>query len=265
MTELPHSPEQSERARRLTRLKQLGGLAMRHTFAEVEKLLHRERIIFTDAWWERARAKADLLMQQRRANTDGRILLVATAQHPLKNGREPGEEFTARLEALAVRAHELKAAGRNVVTYIPGSRHTYKGVADHIALADAGTIFLQSTGLPHVTELHGSDLNEQYKGDLGVYNSGDEAFVASRFFYDEQNLRDIEVFCSPGQAERWELHAIASGVVPTMHTVMPTSGESYHGNTAGQQKLLTYTRRYDPTWQDPTSIMGNITRLERRP
>ncbi len=239
---------------------------MHHTFADVEKLLNKERIIFTDAWWEQARTKATLLMQQRRAKTNGRILLVATAQHPLKDGLKPGEEFAARLEALAARARELSATGRDTIVYVPGSRHVHKGVADQIALADAGITFLQgSRALPATTELHGSDLNKQYKGDRGVYNSGDEAFVASRFFCDEQAMRDMEVFCSPGQAERWVLHAIANGVAPTLHTVMPTSGESYHGNSTGQQKLLTYTRRYDPTWQDPHSMLGNITRHERRP
>ena len=52
-----------------------------------------------------------------------KILIEIAAQHPLKNGKEPGEEFENRLlKGIELYKREIEK-GNEVIFYIPGSIH----------------------------------------------------------------------------------------------------------------------------------------------
>lgn len=257
-------PETIDRKRAILKL---GVYAMQGALTHLEALISGERQV-TGKWWRQQQSYAEQLAHERRENPEAnRVLLVIAAQHPLINGREPNEEFKARLLAGAERAKELAAHGIFVEIYIPGSRHMDNGLVDDIALADAGGNFLAAEGdLPDSVVVHGSNLNAYYKGEDGVYNSGDEAFVAMSYFKDTPAFGTAEVFVGPQQKERWELHAIGNGVAPTFHAVTPPSGETFHAKpSSAESKMVAYTRYFDPTWQHPKSFMARTTRLLRKP
>lgn len=259
MSERLPSPEQPSKIKTLLKL---GGFALRHIVEQPRQ----ERLIFTESWWSAKHHAAEVLMTERAVSDANRVLLVIGAQHPLEDGLWPNEEFSTRLIAGIERAKELAALGLLVHIYIPGSRHMDKGVADELSLGAAGQHFVASNELPDGVVLHSDDLTEYYKPGTGVYNSGDEAFVSASFFMDSPEFGAMEVILGPGQAERWRMHAIAQGVSPTIHTVTPESGQTYHGNLhAAETAILAYTQYLDPTWQHERSFMGNTTRLFRKP
>jgi len=259
--------ERPERINRRWALLKLGGYAIQSAFGELDRLLTGERQV-SPQWWQRQRTAAETLMAERHQDPQAnRMLLVVAAQHPLVDGRTPNEEFQARLLAGAARAKELAAQGMVVEIYIPGSRHMDGGIIDDISLAQAGGDFLAAEGgLPDGVTVRGDELNEYYKGKDGVYNSGDEAFVATSYFKDSPAFGGIEVFVGPMQEERWELHAVGNGVAPTFHAITPPSGETFHGKpSSAESKMIAYTRRLDPTWQGAKSFMARTTRLLRKP
>ena len=78
---------------------------------------------------------------------NGKILIEVAAQHPLKNGEEPGEEFESRLlRAIDIYKNEIEK-GNEVIFYIPGSVHCITNkegekIPDKVSLACAGKQYL---------------------------------------------------------------------------------------------------------------------------
>lgn len=145
-------------------------------------------------------------------------LIEVAAQHPLRNGLYPNAEFSARLDAAAELYRQLKDAEIGLVkVYVPGSIHMDNGVSDAISLSEAGCRYLVSRGI-EANDLFGEDANLKYKGEIGVYNSSDECYVASRLFEDLA-FGQIHSFCSPAQLLRKSLSYIRFGYVPSMHSV----------------------------------------------
>ena len=249
------SPEWGERRPGYGVRRRLGSFAL--SVAGPEAGRTAERIIVPEDYWrERFTAAREFM-----ASREGRpkALIVATAQHPLIDGHEPNEEFATRLAVARNHAHAVRLHGVPVEVYVPGSRQKQDG----IALADAGEAWLRANGLPPDVTIHASAANEQYRGDYGVYNSADEALVAAELFKADEDFGELYVVCSPGQAIRWELHAVAMGIAPDMHPV-GVSGPMYHDATH-EDKLIAYTRFVDPTWQSKASVLGQLTRRMRRP
>jgi hypothetical protein len=219
-------------------------------------------------WWDQQRKAALSLMAERTNQPEH--LIVVTAQHPLEEGVKPNAEFRARLDAAILQISELASSGAVMHVYVPGSVHMDKGVVDKVSLASAGTTYLKS----HIDQnvavnviIHGDNLNTLYKGNEGVYNGGDEAFVTASFFKDNDSLGSMTVFCSPGQAHRWELQSIANGVLPEFIRITPKDMHMYHEDRgdAMLDKTVVYTLNFDPTWQGSDSFLGQLTREQRRP
>ena len=137
-------------------------------------------------------------MQEAKKNSG--VLIEVAAQHPLKAGEFPGEEFAKRLDAALEFYQKNVGSGERIKFYIPGSRHSYNGVADKVSLAKAGTEYLIAKGIKP-EDIYGGAENLKYKGEAGVYNSSDECYVATELFEDN-NFGKIVVFCSPAQLMR---------------------------------------------------------------
>lgn len=186
-----------------------------------------------------------------------KMLLVPAALHPLRDGVFPGNQFGLHLALAKQRADELIDQGVGVEIYVPGSRHRVGDVADDISLSQAGAEFLGELGVHEDAVVRGEELSDYYKGEAGVYNSGDEAFVAAAYFKDNEAFGGMEVICSPDQAERWQLMAVANGVLPQ---------QTVAGGVNSATDLMTsYTYRIDPTWQHARSPMGALSRRLRVP
>ena len=100
------------------------------------------------------------------------VLIEVAAQHPLTDGKYPNEEFTKRL-LLGIQLFENeRKSGNNAEIYVPGSIHSYMGVADQISLSEAGKQFLIKKNIPSEA-IRGDELNSKYKGERGVYSSAD--------------------------------------------------------------------------------------------
>jgi hypothetical protein len=67
---------------------------------------------------------------------------ILAAQHPLRGGIAPGQEFEQRLRLGHALWQVEVDAGRRVELYVPGSRHRHEGVDDHVSLSEAGCAFL---------------------------------------------------------------------------------------------------------------------------
>lgn len=202
-------------------------------------------------------------MQMRRKMM-GKILIVSTSQHPLINGTIVGNEFKARLDT-AIKLSTF-CPGNDFEFYIPASRHMDKGVIDSISTSRAAKNYLLLQGIPEEI-IHGEDLNTKFKGDKGVYNSADEAYVAAMYFRSNFEFSDFLVACSPDQLMRWELHSVANGVLPMFFTV-PTK-ESQRRKDAGRggygDNTLLYTLLHDPDWRNEESFLGKLSREIRKP
>lgn len=145
------------------------------------------------------------------------ILIEAAAQHPLINGDTPNEEFEKRLLLAVEISKEKQKQNKRVWIYVPGSLHMDNGVIDKISLSEAGKTFLIEHGVPS-DNIFADDMNKKYKGDVGVYNSTDECYVASKIF-EELGVGEFHCVCSSGQMMRKMLSYIYFGYVPYMHTV----------------------------------------------
>lgn len=168
------------------------------------------------AQWQDKLHAARARMRER-SSRDGALIEVA-AQHPLRDGELPNEEFSARLDAALDLYHALLVQGKAPVRiYVPGSVHMYQGVSDKVSLSEAGCAYLERKGVPRDVLL-GDDANERYKGAEGVYNSSDECYVASRIF-DDHALGEMHCVCSPAQLLRKALSYVQFGCVPLMHSV----------------------------------------------
>src|SRR4051812_14774190 len=91
-----------------------------------------------------------------------RALIEVASQHPLAHGREPDDEFQARLRLGVALFRQRVAAGDQVEIYVPGSRHREGSAVDEISLSRAGTEYLVGLGVPDAS-IRGEDLNERYR------------------------------------------------------------------------------------------------------
>lgn len=130
-----------------------------------------------------------------RKNLYKKVLIEVAAQHPLKEGKFPGEEYAKRLDI----ACELM--GKDVYIYLPGSLH----VPDEISLSEAGKEYLLKKGVPE---------DKITTTDDEVYNSTDECKVASRILV-ENEFAELICICSPAQLMRKALSYISFGVYPS--------------------------------------------------
>lgn len=130
-----------------------------------------------------------------RKNLYKKVLIEVAAQHPLKKGKFPGEEYAKRLDI----ACELM--GEDVYIYLPGSLH----IPDKIPLSEAGKEYLLKKGVPE---------DKITTTDDEVYNSTDECKVVSRILI-ENEFAELICICSPVQLMRKALSYISFGVYPS--------------------------------------------------
>ena len=130
-----------------------------------------------------------------RKNLYKKILVEVAAQHPLKEGKFPGEEYAKRLDI----ACEL--VDEDTYIYLPGSLHA----PDDIPLSEAGRKYLLKKGVSEDRIITTED---------EVYNSTDECKVASRILL-ENELAELICICSPAQLMRKALSYISFGVYPS--------------------------------------------------
>ncbi len=209
--------------------------------------------------WEEKYKSAKQYMNSRKGIN--RVLITIAAQHPLDKKEFPNEEFSERLLLGKKLYLENKKKGMEVRIYIPGSRHMRNGISDKISLSDAGTNFLITQGIPK-EHIHGEDLNQQYKGTKGVYNSADECFVSSLYFKDNK-FGKLCCVLSPVQIYRKAMHYIWFGVLPLFYTA-PIQN-TYHNYIHEVYDLIPYIRDIDPDLQAEDSYYANLWRKERIP
>lgn len=201
-----------------------------------------------------------LATMRKTAGQPGALIEVA-AQHPLREGRYPGVEFSARLGAAIELYRHLQAEGvAPLYVYVPGSVHLAGEKPEEVSLARAGTEYLLARGIdPDV--IFGDDANARYKGEAGVYNSSDECYVAAQLFFD-LNLGQIHCVCSPAQLMRKALSYVAFGLVPAMHSVPVES--MFHSYV---DEAFCYIPRLltDSTGLQGDSIEAERLRAERKP
>ena len=182
-----------------------------------------------------------------------KTLIECAAQHPLVDGLYPGEEFSARLDKAVKLYYERKKAGETVKIYIPGSQHLIyvheNGEKvlkdDKISLSLSGANYLIEHGIP-IEDIYSDEINRQISGDDGVYNTGDEAYVASEIF-KRGDFNDLISVCSPGQLYRAANFFVTHGVIPTMYTA-PTE-KSYHNVVNELTGAIPNQLTIAPTWR----------------
>lgn len=130
-----------------------------------------------------------------RKNLYKKVLIEVAAQHPLREGKFPGEEYAKRLDI----ACELM--GEDVYIYLPGSLH----IPDEISLSKAGKEYLLKKGISEDKLITTED---------EVYNSTDECEIASRILI-ENEFAELICICSPAQLMRKALSYISFGVYPS--------------------------------------------------
>lgn len=144
--------------------------------------------------WKEKEMEAKFKSKGRR-NLYKKILVEVAAQHPLKEGKFPGEEYAKRLDI------SCELMGEDVYIYLPGSLH----VPDEISLSEAGKEYLLKKGVPEDRLIITED---------EVYNSTDECKVASRILV-ENEFAELICICSPAQLMRKALSYISFGVYPS--------------------------------------------------
>lgn len=130
-----------------------------------------------------------------RKNLYKKILIEVAAQHPLREGKFPGEEYAKRLDIACELMNE------DTYIYLPGSLH----IPDEIPLSEAGKEYLLEKGIPEDKMLATED---------EVYNSMDECEIASRILM-ENDFAELICICSPAQLMRKALSYISFGVYPS--------------------------------------------------
>lgn len=169
--------------------------------------------------------KYDVALQNmEKANQKGNgVLIEIAAQHPLKYGKFPAEEFQARLD-LGIKLYQELSSTTKVYFYVPGSRHQENGKADLVSLSEAGRNYLISKGIPQAN-IFADDANFEIMGEKGVYNSTDECYVSSQLFA-KHKFKELHLVCSPNQMMRKMLCYINFGYFPNIHTAATT--KMYH-------------------------------------
>ena len=148
-------------------------------------------------------------------NSGNGVLIEVAAQHPLKEGKYPAEEFQTRLD-LGIKLYRELSDKENVKFYIPGSKHQENGKADLVSLSEAGKNYLISKGIPP-QNIYADDANYEIMGEKGVYNSTDECYVSCKLF-EKHNFKELHLVCSPNQMMRKMLCYIDFGYFPNIHT-----------------------------------------------
>ncbi len=198
----------------------------------------------------------------KKANSDmnpQRVLIEVAACHPL-NDDKPNSEFESRLNKAIQIYKKEKAKGNLVTIYIPGSIHSIsingKTFTDSKSLSQAGKEYLISNGIP-IKDIRADETNEKYKTN-GVYNSGDECYVATRIAREEKSDRIISIV-SPVQIYRKALFYIEFGYLPEIYTV---SLEQLAHNYIGEAFFSLYVTYFkDHDWQE--EFLAIKTRQER--
>lgn len=257
MRERESNPERDRPKRRLRRF---GEQAIKFANPESWAAAAIRKAADPEAWWDERYKEAAAFMETRASAP--KTLIVVAAQDGLIDGLYPNEEFETRLEYGLSGAWETVDAGGQVEFYVPGSLHRQGNIDDKIPLATAGLNWLTEQDLPPGIVLHGDDANQTYKGEDGVYHSGDEALVATSLFKNNAEFGAFELYCGPHQTRRWGLQAIANGVVATVHTVIPPT-ETH--NIRAERIADLYTYHCDPTWQSRASLLAVVTRRMRVP
>lgn len=144
--------------------------------------------------WKEKEMEAKFKTQGRK-NLYNKVLIEVAAQHPLREGKFPGEEYTKRLDI----AYELMS--EDVYIYLPGSLH----IPDEIPLSEAGKEYLLKKGVPEDRIITTED---------EAYNSTDECEIASRILI-ENEFAELICICSPAQLMRKALSYISFGVYPS--------------------------------------------------
>ena len=144
--------------------------------------------------WKEKEMEAKFKTQGRKTLYN-KVLIEVAAQHPLREGKFPGEEYAKRLDI----AYELMS--EDVCIYIPGSLH----IPDEIPLSEAGKEYILKLGIPE---------DKIITTDDEVYNSTDECKVASRILI-ENEFAELICICSPAQLMRKALSYISFGVYPS--------------------------------------------------
>ncbi len=164
------------------------------------------------------------LSAMEKAKKSGECALIeVAAQHPLKDGLYPAEEFQVRLD-LGIMLYKELSNNQAVKFYIPGSRHQENGKADLVSLSEAGKNYLISKGIPQ-ENIFADDANYEIMGEKGVYNSTDECYVSCKLF-EKYHFRELHLVCSPNQMMRKMLCYISFGYFPNIHTA--TCDKMYH-------------------------------------
>ena len=211
-------------------------------------------------YWRGLQAKAKNNMLFHHTTGSGALIEVA-ANHPLREGRYPSEEFSSRLDYAVSLYRHLFENNARVKIYVPGSRHRFNDHTDTVSLSKAGKEYLLKQGIPP-SDILGEEENDHYKGESGVYNSADECFVASKIYLD-QDFQKLYCVCSPNQMPRKKLFYMAFGVTPDFYTV--PSDNSAHDDVYELLEALPDVIYYDHTWQESNSKNGIRTRAERIP
>jgi hypothetical protein len=212
----------------------------------------------TRADWEEKKSQALALMESRESIS--RALIEIASQHPLQDG-QPGPEFVSRLDYGIQLLSALREQGFEVEILVTGSVHK----PDSVSLSAASMVYLQEKGIP-AELIHGEDLMERYKGSSapwpGVYNSADEAYVASQYFKDAEFGR-LHAIAGSAQLHRKALHYLWNGVLPYMHGV--PFGRPHHEYLREAVDYLPFVLTVDPGHQEPDSPAAKKSREERMP
>lgn len=204
-----------------------------------------------------------------RRKRNKRILIEVAAQHPLIDGITPNEEFKARLDRASQLYYFLKSQKYSVEIYIPGNIHMdFNALADDISLSAAGKEYLvKERQFRNPEDIHGDDLNNAFDDTRtfsGVYNSADECYIASRYFFSsDKNFKCIYCICSPNQLMRKYIFYIENGIVPYIITV-PTD-EMFHNFFDELFEAVPYVIKEDHSLQSSESELAYKTRKERCP
>lgn len=233
-----------------------------HDEISVNTLLRNES---PKKYWEEKQNIAIETMKKRKRLKG--ILIEVAAQHPLKEGHLPAAEFSARLDIAAELYKKKTNEGFNVEIYVPGSIHLdFDGVPDDVSLSSAGIDYLLKKGVP-LEALHGDDLNKRYtdnKFHKGVYNSADECFVASKYFFESNNsFSCCYSICSPNQAFRKTLLYLEFGIYPKILTV--PLDHMFHNFIYELFEAVPYVVNEDHNYQAENSREALRTRKERMP
>ena len=195
-------------------------------------------------------------------STSKKVLIEIAAIHPLIDGK-PGKEFSEHLEQAIELYHMEVKKGNTPIMYIPGSLHyvinkeTGSAEVDSQPLSEAGKEFLIDHGIPEGA-IRANVVNLDIKGEDGVYNSGDECYVATQIAKAEGCRRIISVV-SPVQLYRKALFYQEFGYTPELYA---TGTEKTNHNYIGELFWSLYiTYMNDQDWQ--TGFLSYLTRKER--